>query len=164
MLQWKEQYSIPAPVSGHIQYLQDIVVERPIQAGQTIGHIIPVGDAGYHIAARCPVANAGKMEVGQRALIRFPAYPAKEYGTVKATVSHLQPLPTASNDQEPAYDITVNLPDTITTDYGLTIPYRPQMMAQVTIIMEDRSLFDRVFDQLTSLLKANKPPPSPLTD
>lgn len=159
LLRWREEYSVVAPIAGTIQYMPDIVVDKPVAAGQVIGHILPGDQSRHYIIARCPTDNAGKIEIGQRALIRFAAYPHKEYGTVQTTVTSMDVLPTPEGDQPPAYDVKIALSDTIVTDYGYTIPYRPQMTASVTIVTEDRSLFDRVFDQLTSLLKSNRPTP-----
>lgn len=164
IMQWRAVNSIPAPISGHVQYQSTIVAERPIQAGQIIGHIIPDAGAGYYITAQCTVDNVGKVQVGQRALVRFPAYPSKEYGTIRSSVSKLEVVPGQDANQLPVYDVIINLEDTLTTDYGVRLAYRPSLLSQVTIITEDRSLFDRVFDQLTSLLRANKPLTANLTD
>lgn len=99
-----------------------------------------------------PSSGMGRIQTGHRAIIRLEAYPYKEYGTLETTVEEVLPIAETRDDGSRLYEIHLPLDTIFRTDYGHIIKYRPDMPVQVDIITEDRSLFERVFEQLFDLV------------
>ena len=62
-------------------------------------------------------------------------------------------LPTAVTEETVAYEMTVLLPDTLRTSYQKVIPFRQNMTATVTILTEDKSILERIFENFLDLVK-----------
>ncbi len=150
---WNKTYMIAAPINGKITFTKDISMQKNIEQGQTIGHIIPSNHQEAYISAILPSANIGKVEKGQKAIIKFDAYPYKEYGVVTAKVSEISKIPELDKEGIPQYEVKISVQDTIVTDYQDTILYKPKMTVIVDIITEDKTIFGRIFDQFLSLIK-----------
>jgi len=150
---WSRSYNIESPISGKISYITGLSSKKSIRAGQVIGHILPEGNTNRYLSATYPVTNIGKIKASQRVLIKFDAYPYKEFGMVEAEVASISEIPELNKKSIPGYEVIVPLSDTIVTDAGNRIPYMPNMTAIVEIITEDRTIFDRIFDQFLGLIK-----------
>jgi len=100
-----------------------------------------------------PISNAGKIEKGLKAIIKFDAFPHKEFGSVLAKVSAISKLPEVNENGEALYEVKITLPQKIETDYGREIPYKPQMSGSVEIITADKSILERILAQFLSLVK-----------
>ncbi len=149
---WNKTYMIAAPINGKITFTKDISMQKNIEQGQTIGHIIPSNHQEAYISAILPSANIGKVEKGQKAIIKFDAYPYKEYGVVTAKVSEISKIPEIDKEGIPQYEVKISVQDTIVTDYQDTILYKPKMTVIVDVITEDKTIFGRMFDQFLSLV------------
>ncbi|MDF1698948.1 MAG: HlyD family efflux transporter periplasmic adaptor subunit [Saprospiraceae bacterium] len=148
---WNETYIVKAPLDGYISFLKEITLQKNLTLGQQIGHIIPEENQQNYISAVYPSLNIGKVEGGQQVIIKFNEYPYKEYGVVNAKVGEVSKMPEKSEQGEVLYEIRIPLEEIIKTDYDEVISYRPNMTAVVDIITEDKTVFERVFDQLLSL-------------
>ena len=151
--QWSHTYTISATIDGNITYNTGLREKKSIKQGQILGHIIPHTNKEYYISAIYPIINIGKIEKGQRAIIKFDAFPYKEYGTVSSVVKTISKMPELDRDNQPIYEIILPLQNTIVTEYNDTIPYRPNMTATIEIITQDQSILERIFNQFISLIK-----------
>ena len=152
MANWNETYTILSPIAGVIQYQSDLHTKSAIAQAELLGYVLPIESNQLRITAQIPVASAGKVEVGQRSIISFDAFPSKEYGVVIDTLDAISQLPLVDDQGERWYTVEYVLDNPITTDYGEEIPVRPDMSTQVEIITESKSLLERVFNQFVELL------------
>ena len=150
---WSRSYNIEAPISGKIDYLTGLTSKKSINAGQVIGYILPGKNSDQYLSATYPVTNIGKIKKGQNVLIKFDAFPYKEFGMVESKVLSISRIPEMNEDMKPGYEVIIPLQDTIITDTGIRIPYRPNMTAIAEVITEDRTVFDRIFDQFLGLMR-----------
>jgi len=154
---WREKYYIVSPISGIITMPSIIYKDVFIQQGTPIGSIVPISNettSNKKIAkAITPISGIGKIKKGSKTIIRFDAYPYKEFGTLVTKVNNISLLPVKSKEGKMYYDLTISLPDTLTTNYNKTIPYRPNMSGVALIITKDRTVFERIFDKFLDLLK-----------
>ena len=150
---WNETYTIASPISGVIQYQSNLHTKSAIQQGELLGYVLPIESNQLRITAEIPVASAGKVEVGQRSIISFDAFPSKEYGVVIDTLDAISQLPIVDDQGERWYIVEYVLDNPIATDYGEAIPVRPGMSVQVEIITESKSLLERVFNQFVELVR-----------
>jgi len=145
-----------APINGIITLPGTISKDVFIPQGTPVCSIVPVTkDTGNKKLARAmtPISGVGKIEKGSRVIIRFDAYPYKEYGTLDTKVEDISLLPIKDNEGKVYYDLTIKLPDTLITNYDKTIPYRPNMSGVALIITKDRTVFERIFDKFLNLVK-----------
>ncbi len=153
MANWTERYSIQSPITGKVSFRQTIQTNKPVNIGQVVGDIVPQSAEGRYLTSAMPATNIGKTEVGQKVLIKFDAYPYKEFGMMEKTVGSISTVPELTSDQQVFYEVKVDLDGPLVTDFGETIKYQAGLTATVEIITEDRSIFERIFDQFISLLK-----------
>ena len=150
---WTNTYTIEAPISGKMTYAVNINEQKNIQQGEPIGYIIPENADEKYVSAIYPTGNIGKIEKGQKAILRFDAYPYKEFGSVIGKVGSVSKVPTINTEGMAVYEVKIPLKEVIITDYSDTIIYKPNMTIQTEIITEDKTVFERVFDQFLSLIK-----------
>lgn len=149
---WNEEYIVVSSVEGVIQYQSDVHVKRVMQKSDVLGYIIPLGNEQLSVMARIPLENAGKVEMGQKVIIKFDAFPHKEYGLIQTTIESISSVPDIDNEGNRRYDIACLVQKPIVTDYDEQIPFRPHMTARVEIITESKSLLARIFHQLIELI------------
>ena len=152
---WKNTYIIEAPISGNITFNKSVSSQKNIEQGQVLGYIVPTSDKDKYISAILPSTNIGKLEIGQRAIIKFDGYPHKEYGVVESSVSSISKIPEVNKEGIALYEVKIPIEETIVTDYQDTIEYKPNLTVMADIITEDKSVFTRVFDQFISIINQN---------
>lgn len=159
--QWKQQYYLEAPSSGRLQLSSGLTPGQTLPAGQSIGYVIPDETTGSedngvynpkYGKVYVPSTGMGKLSPGNRSIIRLEAYPYKEYGTIDSRVAEIYPIPERQESGGRIYEIHLPLDSILITDYGYPIHYTPDMPIQVSIIAEERSLFNRIFGQLYILI------------
>ena len=151
---WSETYSVVSPIDGIVNYNSSIKSNKPISTGQMLGNVIPENSREKYLSCAVPTASIGKLEKGQKAIVKFDAYPYKEFGVVLSTVESIGRLPEITPDNMQYYEVKIPLKDTIVTDFGELIPYQPQMTTFVEVITEDKSIIERIFSQFLSLIKS----------
>ncbi len=150
---WTNTYTIEAPISGNITFLGNINEQKNLQQGEPIGYIIPENADEKYVSAIYPTVNIGKVEKGQKVILRFDAYPYKEFGSVIGKVESVSPVPSVNKEGAIVYEIKIPLDEVIITDYADTINYKPNLTLHTEIITENMTIFERVFDQFLSLIK-----------
>ncbi len=149
---WRELSIVKSPISGRINFSRGITINKYVQQGQVLGHVDPNQNNGNYLSALYPAQNIGKVELGQRAIIKFDGYPYKEFGVVQSHVIHVAHIPEIINGQVTGYEVRFSLEDEIMTDFHINIPHRPNMTASIDVITKEKSIFERLFDQLLSSL------------
>lgn len=150
---WTNTYTIEAPISGRMTYSANLNEQKNLQPGEPIGYIIPEIANKKYVSAIYPTGNIGKIEKGQKAILRFDAYPYKEFGSVVSKVEGISKLPSVNSEGIAKYEVKIPLDEVIITDYNDTIKYKPNMTLTTEIITEDKTVIERVFHQFLSLIK-----------
>ena len=146
--EWRVRHRITAPAAGRAALPRPLVPGQFVRTGETLLTLLPT--APQDLIARATLApnGAGKVRPGMRANIRLADYPHREFGLVQGTVQQLSLLPEANN-----YLVTIQMPDTLVTTYGVSLPFRQEMQGRVTILTDNRRLLARLFDRLWDLVK-----------
>ncbi len=146
---WKQQYLIESPIAGKVSMPRILTTQQFVKVNEELITIIPQSGAGKIIGkAFLPFEGAGKVNVGSRVNIRLDGYPFQEYGSINAGVFKIAGVP-----KDGGYLLEIALPEDLKTTYGKTIPFKQEMQGTANIISEDRSILDRIFDRILSLLK-----------
>lgn len=149
---WKNQYIISAEGSGIIHYSNSLQTGQSISHDNNLAYISSENDNKKILTAHVHESGIGKLSKGSKVIIAVEAYPQKEYGTVVSTIQDISKLPIHSDGQGEYYEVRASLNNRIVTDYGEVISFSPRMKATASFISEDKSVLDRVFDQIINLL------------
>jgi len=147
---WKYQYTLVSPTDGKVTFNQYWNENQSVKAGETVMTIIPDDEGEIIGKVQLTFQGAGKVEPGQQANIQFANYPYMEFGMVKGTV---QSISLAPNNN--FYTAEIDLPQGLTTFYGIELDFKQQMTGKAEIITEDIRLLERIVRPLRYILKKN---------
>ncbi|MBX3255189.1 MAG: HlyD family secretion protein [Chitinophagaceae bacterium] len=146
---WQYKYELKASVSGVVSFTGFLQENQEIKAGQSLFYIQPV-NTFYFVEIVIPQYNFGKVEKGQKVLLRFQAYPFEQYGSVSGKIDFIKPTPTDSG-----YLARVELPNGLITNYGKHLQYKNGLVAEANIITEDMRLLERFYYGIVRNLEIN---------
>ncbi|MEL7427529.1 MAG: HlyD family secretion protein, partial [Bacteroidota bacterium] len=152
---WKEQYLLKAPLTGRLIVANNLVTKQLVTAGQTLFTIQPSGISETQMVAKIsvPANGIGKIELGDKVIIRLDAYPEKEFGSIRAQLDHIAELPESGDNGLDFYQLEALLEEPLTTNYGNLIPTEILMSGTGTVITEERSILSRIFEQVLDIVK-----------
>ncbi len=139
--QWEDKYLFIAPIDGKVTFLKYWSANQFIRAGEAVMVIVPL--TGHYIArGQVGINGAGKIKKGQKVLIKLPAYPYEEYGSLRGTVSDRSGIATDS-----AFAIQIKLPYGLKTNTGVDIA-QPKLEGVAEIQTENKSILGRFFENV----------------
>ncbi|MEA2106728.1 MAG: HlyD family efflux transporter periplasmic adaptor subunit [Bacteroidota bacterium] len=147
---WKYQYILVSPTDGKVTFNQYWNENQSVKAGETVMTIIPEDEGDIIGKVQLTFQGAGKVKPGQQANIQFANYPYMEFGMVKGTV---QSISLAPNNN--FYTAEIELPNGLTTFYGIELDFKQQMTGKAEIVTEDIRLLERIVRPLRYILKKN---------
>ena len=145
---WEKTYALKSSMSGKVSFLSFWSKNQNVKTGDLIFTIIPNKSESFVGKIKAPIANSGKIEIGQKVQIKLLNYPSDEFGELNGKVKSISLTP----DQEGNYLIDVELPSLKTT-YKKDIEFKQEMQGTANIITEDLRLIERFFYQLKNIIK-----------
>jgi hypothetical protein len=151
--EWKKTYLIIAPIAGKATLSKIWTAKQTINAGEEVVTIVPtaVGSKVF-CQAIMPIANSGKVKIGQFTTIRFDNFPYQEYGILEGTVQNIALVPQKGKETD-SYQVHIAVNDSLLTTYHKSLPFQQEMQGSANITTESRRLILRFFDRLNDLLK-----------
>ncbi|CAM1342468.1 HlyD family secretion protein [Tenacibaculum amylolyticum] len=146
---WEKMYALISSINGKLSFLSYWSKNQTVKNGDLIFTIIPSKSESFIGKIKAPIANSGKIEVGQKVHIKLLNYPPDEFGKLNGSVKSISLIP----DQEGNYLIDVALPKKLKTTYGKDIEFRQEMQGTADIITEDLRLIERFFYQLKNVIR-----------
>lgn len=147
---WEQKYIFKAPFDGKVEFLKFIANGQFIQAGETIFGVIPKENHIYG-QVLLPANGAGKVKQNSKVIIKLENYPYMEYGYIEGYVSSISLVSQTQKSGESTietYLINVELPNGLTTNYDETLNFKYEIGGTADIIVKDRRLIERLFDNL----------------
>ena len=141
--EWKQQYLLFAPVDGRIAFNGLVKENQFVKKGTTLLRIIPEENREWIGRVELPTFGSGKVEIGQRVVVKFNNYNFEEYGVVEGVVKSKSILPSGDT-----YNLEVEFPHGLKTSYHKTIPYKPEMQGTAEIITDRKRFLRWLFDKL----------------
>jgi HlyD family secretion protein len=145
--EWKQKYLLVAPIFGKIAFATFLQENQQLQNNQIICFINP-DNSQYYAEIYIPQTNFGKVKTGQEVLLKFPAYPFQEYGSVKGKIDFISNITTDSG-----YLAKVVLPQGLNTSYNKQVQFRDGLIAQGEIITKDMRLLQRFYQNIIKQVK-----------
>ncbi|MEQ9443892.1 MAG: HlyD family efflux transporter periplasmic adaptor subunit [Cyclobacteriaceae bacterium] len=138
---WERDYVLRAPVSGTVS--GNKYHHNYIQRGDTILHILPTVDQPVIGHLQVPVQDFGKIKKGQKVRIYLDQYPHQEFGRLQGEIVEWTVLP-----NHEYYQVTVQISDSLTTQYGKNISFQQHLSGRAEIITHSKRLLERIFHTL----------------
>lgn len=145
---WENLYVIKAPYAGTVSFFRELHPTQHVAAYQPVVAVLP-DSAGFVARVKLDQRNAGKVEEGQRVILRFDSYPYRQFGTVTGRVAAMSRLGmTDDKEDQTIYLLDVDLPRGLTTSYKVKLDFRQELRGDADIVTAERRLLQRLFDQL----------------
>ena len=151
--QWEQDYLLTSPVEGAVALTKYWQRNQNIVSGEVMMSIVPIEASSYFGKLYLSQQGAGKVKTGQKVNIKLNDYPYMEFGFVQVNLSSISLVPYSDATLGNVYALEVGFPDSLITQYGTYIPYRPEMTGIAEIITEDLTVLDRLINPIKAVLK-----------
>ncbi len=142
---WKENYLITAETSGRVYLSSQLETHNEVAVNSPAFILIPYAFQTNYIAkSYIDNLSAGKVKKGQETILQLDEFPYLEFGQIKATLIDKSFLA-----DENGYMIEF---DSLKI-HNKNMVLKPGMRGHAKIILENRSLLQRVLDKLFSLIE-----------
>ena len=125
--EWEKNYLLTAPTDGTVAFMQLWEEKQQVEKGETMFVIIPTD-------ALKPIGKA-LLPIGQRAIIRLPAFPEQEFGFIEGKVVSISPVP----DSEGRYILEISMPRGLITNYGKELPLIKTISGTASIVTKEKT-------------------------
>ena len=157
LLNFNQKYFIHATQSGIISIPDMIKSRRYLLSGDVVGTVLPINKNKMQYAiAKISEDGKARISLGDKVILRFPAYPYKEFGVVLSEVQSIALQSTKGDLGSSLFDVKVLLSPSVISTYGFSFLLEPNQELAMEIITNDRSILSRVFDQFTNLFRNNQ--------
>lgn len=147
---WEQTYVLKAPFDGQVEFMKFWTDGQFVQAGEDIFGIVPKENAILG-QVLLPAMGAGKVKIGSDVTIKLDDYPYVEFGSVKGIVKSISLITNEYKTGQSninTYLVLVDMPDGLETNYGYNLKFKYEIGGQADIIVKDRRLIERLFDNL----------------
>jgi multidrug resistance efflux pump len=144
---WENLYVIKAPHDGTVSYFRELNPNQHLAAFEPVVAVLP-DSTGFIARVRIDQRSAGKVQEGQRVILRFDSYPDREFGTVLGRVASISRLGMTDDKDQIIYLLDVDLPAGLRTTYKVRLNFRQELRGDADIVTAERRLLQRLFDQL----------------
>ncbi len=139
-----------------------VVANLAVQNGQNVianQRLLSIVPQGSTLQAELwlPSRAAGFLEVGNRVILRYPAFPYQKFGQQAGRVQEISRSATAVSEltsllgrsvSEPLYRVLVRLDQQTVNAYGKMEALKPGMTVDADILLDQRRLIEWVFEPL----------------
>ena len=145
-----------APIDGVISGLL-VKLGKSVTSNQNLMSILPA-DSTMQAIIYVPTKAFGFIEKGQKARIRYHAFPYEKFGVFEGEITEISAnviLPDETDTPgiivQPSYRVIIDLTTDHIFAYGKAIPLRAGMRLDADIVVEERSLIHWLFDPVFSI-------------
>ena len=139
---WMRNHALTAPIRGSVILERGLRPESFVLRGTEIATLLPANAGNVIGRLELPVRGSGKVDIGQRVLVRFDSYPYLEYGSVEGTVTAR-----ATFERDRRLMIEVAFREPLYTTTGHRLDATPFMRGQASVVTGERSLLERFMDR-----------------
>lgn len=151
--QWEQNYFLTSPTNGVVAITKYWQRNQNITTGETMLTVIPQGNSSHFGKIYLSQQGAGKVKTGQKVNIKLDDYPYMEFGFIQVKLSGISMVPYEESGIGNIFLLEVEMPDSLTTQYGISIPYRPEMSGTAEIITDDLTVLDRLLNPIKAVIR-----------
>jgi multidrug efflux pump subunit AcrA (membrane-fusion protein) len=142
---WRKQYVITSPSEGYLIYGGFLQVNQFVKSGDPLFYVDTNKD-DYYGEMLIPQSTSSKVKEKQEVIIKVRSFPYQEYGYLKGKIDYISAIPL----RDSVFLTKVSL---MRADQDSVIKLKPGIIADAEIITEDKSIFYRIWSNLTKSLK-----------
>ena len=149
IIEWEDTYYIESTIDGKIELPSAMKTNTLVNPEIELATIFPSNQVAskYYMRTAVSSLRKGKIKADAKAIMKFDAYPYKEFGYYITTVDQISASSIFIEDQR-YYEAIIKIETPIITEYNEEIHFEPNMSATVEIITDDRSLLSRIMQSL----------------
>lgn len=141
---WNEENLLIAAMPGKVSMVQNWSEKQYIEQGKEIMAILPDNNEdNYFTQLFIPIQGSGRIEKGQRVLLKLDNYPYREFGQLEGEVIDLPGLP-----REEGLPVKIKLTNGLITQSKKELKMEQELRGNGEIITEKRSVFVRIFENV----------------
>lgn len=145
---WNEENLLIAAMNGKISMVQNWSEKQYIEQGKEIMAILPEDlEDNYFTQLFIPIRGSGRIEVGQRVLLKLDNYPYREFGQLEGVVIEPPGL-----QREEGLPVKIKLINGLITQSKKVLKLEQELRGEGAIITENRSVFVRIFENVVKPL------------
>jgi len=153
---WQEQYVIESSTKGIVSMPASLKAKKFITAGEVLFSVIPISTESITYArAEVPGVGLGRIEKGNKVLIRIDAWPYKQFGSIVTQVDQISKLSFPDGKEVKTFELLMVINHPIQTNRGISLTLKPEEPGRGRIITKDRRILDRIFDQFLQITSNN---------
>jgi HlyD family secretion protein len=149
---WEKSFVLISPIEGKVTFVNFWSPNQYAITGNQVFTIVPSRPQSILGKLKFPVAGSGKVEKGQKVLIRLENFPYTEFGMLEGKVAALSLIPEITQ-QGSFYTAEIIFEKGLITNYGKTLPLNQEMPGSAEIITKNLSTFERLVSPLKAALK-----------
>ncbi len=142
---WKNNYILTAPESGKVMFSASVEEYQLYDRNKELFYIMPT-DIRYIGEIFIDQYNLGKLENGQKIVIKLKSYPYEEYGVLTGKIENISEV-----DVNKQYLIKVNLDNGLVTNTGKILKFRYGMVGNASIITKEMKVIDKLIYKLKKI-------------
>lgn len=148
---WKNNYLLISPVDGIASFTKFWTANQSVTKDESVVSIIPLEPGKFIGRVDLKMLRSGKVKTGQMVNIKLSSFPYLEYGMVRGIVKSKSMVPSGD-----AYVIEIELPQGLSTLYGIKLEFNQNMQGSAEIITEDIRLLQKIVNPFRYMITRNK--------
>ncbi len=142
---WLDDNILIAPVSGMVQIVGNAVGEQQfVRQGKELLVVIPSKKSELIGRMQLPFERSGKVQEGQKAVVRLKSYPWLQYGAVHGVVYFKSRVTDQSGNLVP---VEIHFPRGLLSTSNHRLPVEEVLLGEADIIIDQRNLISWVFQK-----------------
>ncbi|MCX6325242.1 MAG: HlyD family efflux transporter periplasmic adaptor subunit [Bacteroidia bacterium] len=148
---WGNSYLLISPVEGIVSFTRFWSANQSVVKDEPVINVIPLETGNFLGRINLKMQRSGKVKSGQLVNIKLSGYPYLEYGMVRGVVKSKSLVPSSD-----AYIIEIELPEGLSTLYGIKLDFIQNMQGTAEIITEDIRLIQKIVNPFRYMVSKNK--------
>ena len=148
---WEKLFVLMSPIEGKITFVNFWSPNQYVVSGNQVFTVVPSKPQRVLGKLKFPVAGSGKVQKGQKVLIRLENFPYSEFGMLEGKVAALSLTPEITQ-QGAFYSAEVIFEKGLTTNYHKILPFNQEMQGTAEVITKNMTLFERFINPIKSAL------------
>jgi len=145
---WILKHVLRSPVAGRVGFAGIIQRNQNVVANQEV-FIVNPGNTDFFGEIQIPQYNMGKIQLGQKTLVRLRSFPYEQYGMIRGKLNYISEV--AYRDS--VFIAKVSFESFEDKEQNRKIVLKNGMQGEAEIITEESSLLQRFFRSITKVLK-----------
>ncbi len=148
---WENSYLLISPIDGIATFTKFWSANQSVVKDEPVVNIVPLETGKFIGRLNLKMQRSGKVKTGMQVNIKLSGYPYLEYGMVRGIVKSKSMVPAGD-----AYIIEIDLPNSLTTLYGVKLDFTQNMQGTAEIVTKDTRLLQKIVNPFRYMISKNK--------